>query len=112
MVASTGTLQAVVTVQVGSQVSGTIDKLSADFNTKVKAGQIEHARQTMQGLLDRVPALGANVVILGCTELPIAARGCHAPGLTWVDSNRCLAQEVVSHALAHGWSRRPGPLRP
>jgi HlyD family secretion protein len=30
----------VVTVQVGSQVSGTIDKLYADFNTKVKAGQV------------------------------------------------------------------------
>ena len=40
VVASTGTLQAVVTVQVGSQVSGTIDKLFADFNSKVKAGQI------------------------------------------------------------------------
>jgi HlyD family secretion protein len=40
VVSSTGTLQAVVTVQVGSQVSGTIDKLSADFNTKVKAGQV------------------------------------------------------------------------
>jgi HlyD family secretion protein len=40
VVSSTGTLQAVVTVQVGSQVSGTIDKLFADFNTKVKAGQI------------------------------------------------------------------------
>ena len=40
VVASTGTLQAVVTVQVGSQVSGTIEKLFADFNTKVKAGQI------------------------------------------------------------------------
>lgn len=40
VVASTGTLQAVVTVQVGSQVSGTIDKLFADFNTKVKAGQV------------------------------------------------------------------------
>jgi HlyD family secretion protein len=40
LVSSTGTLQAVVTVQVGSQVSGTIDKLFADFNTKVKAGQI------------------------------------------------------------------------
>ena len=81
--------------------------------TQVKAGQIERARLTMQGLLDRVPALGANVVILGCTELPLAARGCHVQGLTWVDSNRCLAQEVVSHALARGWSRsRPGPLRP
>ncbi len=40
VVSSTGTLQAVVTVQVGSQVSGTIEKLSADFNTKVKAGQV------------------------------------------------------------------------
>lgn len=40
VVSSTGTLQAVITVQVGSQVSGTIDKLYADFNTKVKAGQV------------------------------------------------------------------------
>ena len=40
VVSSTGTLQAVVTVQVGSQVSGTIDKLYADFNSKVKAGQV------------------------------------------------------------------------
>ena len=40
VVSSTGTLQAVVTVLVGSQVSGTIDKLFADFNTKVKAGQV------------------------------------------------------------------------
>jgi HlyD family secretion protein len=39
-VSSTGTLQAVVTVLVGSQVSGTIEKLLADFNTKVKAGQV------------------------------------------------------------------------
>lgn len=40
VVSSTGTLQAVVTVQVGSQVSGTIAKLAADFNTKVKKGQV------------------------------------------------------------------------
>jgi HlyD family secretion protein len=40
VVSSTGTLQAVVTVQVGSQVSGTIEKLLADFNTKVNAGQV------------------------------------------------------------------------
>ena len=40
VVSSTGTLQAGVTVQVGSQVSGTIDKLFADFNSKVKAGQV------------------------------------------------------------------------
>jgi len=40
VVSATGTLQAVVTVQVGSQVSGTIAKLNADFNSKVKRGQV------------------------------------------------------------------------
>ena len=40
IVTATGSLSAVVTVQVGSQVSGTIDKLYADFNTQVKASQV------------------------------------------------------------------------
>src|SRR5439155_15585892 len=39
-VTATGTLNAVVNVQVGSQVSGNIQKLFADFNSKVKAGDI------------------------------------------------------------------------
>ena len=38
-VSSTGLLQAVVTVQVGSQVSGRIKELHADFNSVVKKGQ-------------------------------------------------------------------------
>jgi HlyD family secretion protein len=40
VVSSTGTLQAVTTVLVGSQVSGTIAKLNVDFNSKVIKGQI------------------------------------------------------------------------
>jgi HlyD family secretion protein len=39
-VAATGTLQAVTTVQVGSQVSGTISALYVDFNSNVKRGQL------------------------------------------------------------------------
>lgn len=39
-VTATGTLQAVTTVQVGSQASGTISSLSADYNSVVKKGQI------------------------------------------------------------------------
>src|SRR5579884_665923 len=39
-VSATGKVNAVVTVQVGSQVSGTIQKLFADFNSQVKKGQI------------------------------------------------------------------------
>ncbi|NOT25671.1 MAG: efflux RND transporter periplasmic adaptor subunit [Acidobacteria bacterium] len=37
---ATGTLQAVTTVQVGSQVSGTIKALRADFNSRVRKGQV------------------------------------------------------------------------
>jgi len=39
-VTTTGNLNAVITVQVGSQVSGNIMALYADFNTKVKKGQL------------------------------------------------------------------------
>lgn len=40
VVDATGTVNAVVNVQVGSQVSGTIAKLNVDFNSKVKRGDI------------------------------------------------------------------------
>jgi HlyD family secretion protein len=40
LVTATGTLNPVVNVQVGSQVSGNIQKLFADFNSKVKAGDV------------------------------------------------------------------------
>src|SRR5215213_2289298 len=39
-VGATGTLQALTTVQVGTQVSGTIEALYADFNSLVKKGQV------------------------------------------------------------------------
>lgn len=39
-VSATGTLSAVTTVQVGTQVSGRIVELLADFNTRVKKGQL------------------------------------------------------------------------
>jgi HlyD family secretion protein len=39
-VTATGTLSALVTVQVGSQVSGRIQKLHVDFNSPVKKGQV------------------------------------------------------------------------
>ena len=40
VVDATGTINAVTTVQVGSQVSGTISKLFADFNSHVTRGQV------------------------------------------------------------------------
>lgn len=40
LVTATGTLEAVTTVQVGSQVSGTISALYVDFNDRVKKSQV------------------------------------------------------------------------
>ncbi|MDO8546048.1 MAG: efflux RND transporter periplasmic adaptor subunit [Nitrospirales bacterium] len=40
VVTATGTINPVITVQVGSQVSGIIQALFADFNSVVKAGQV------------------------------------------------------------------------
>jgi HlyD family secretion protein len=40
VVQATGTINALTTVQVGSQVSGIIAELSADFNSKVKKGDV------------------------------------------------------------------------
>src|SRR5216683_2065947 len=39
-ISATGTSNAVVSVQVGSQVSGNIKALYADFNTRVRKGQV------------------------------------------------------------------------
>src|SRR6185369_3622497 len=39
-ISATGKVQAVTTVQVGTQVSGTVSELHADFNDHVKTGQI------------------------------------------------------------------------
>lgn len=57
-VMATGVVQAITTVQVGSQQSGTISWLGADFNSQVKKGQII-ARldpSTLQAQLDNVSA--------------------------------------------------------
>jgi HlyD family secretion protein len=40
VVSTSGTLNAVITVQVGSQVSGQIKELLADYNSEVRAGQV------------------------------------------------------------------------
>jgi len=39
-ISATGALQAIQTVSVGTQISGTIDKIYVDFNSKVKRGQL------------------------------------------------------------------------
>lgn len=59
-VSASGNLNAVVTVQVGSQVSGNIMALYADFNTRVKKGQVV-ARIDPQIFQARVDQANASV---------------------------------------------------
>ncbi|MAU16154.1 MAG: efflux transporter periplasmic adaptor subunit [Muricauda sp.] len=40
IVSSTGTLEAINTVEIGTQISGTIKKIYVDYNDKVEAGQL------------------------------------------------------------------------
>lgn len=62
VVEATGTINAVTTVQLGSQVSGTISKLFADFNSKVKKGQVvaQIDPSLFQGALLQAEADAAN----------------------------------------------------
>jgi HlyD family secretion protein len=60
VVGATGVLQAVITVQVGSQVSGTISQLFADFNSTVKKGQVV-ARLEQSAFLARLNQAKANL---------------------------------------------------
>lgn len=60
VVGATGLLQAVITVQVGSQVSGTISELHADFNSHVRKGQVV-ARLEQSAFRARVNQAEANL---------------------------------------------------
>jgi HlyD family secretion protein len=73
VVDSTGTINAVTTVLVGSQISGRIAKLSADFNSRVRKGQViaEIDPALFQGALLQAKAdlssAEANVVVAKAT---------------------------------------------
>src|SRR6266699_3718248 len=60
VVEATGTINAVITVQVGSQVSGTIAKLNVDFNSRVHKGD-------MVALID--PALFQGALLQASADL-------------------------------------------
>jgi HlyD family secretion protein len=60
-VGATGTLEAVETVDVGTQVSGVVDALYADFNTIVKKGQVI-AKLDPQLIQTQIEQQSANVV--------------------------------------------------
>jgi HlyD family secretion protein len=85
-VTATGTLSALVTVQVGSQVSGRLTEINVDFNSQVKKGQIL-AKLDPQLLVANVTQQQANVM---------AAQG----SVARADANASSAKQQYERAKA------------
>jgi aspartate racemase len=70
----------------------------------VKAGDLDEAARHLTAALDEFITRGADAAVMGCTEIPLAARHIAKPALTLVDSTLELARATVSYALARGWN--------
>jgi aspartate racemase len=78
-----------------------------DCIREIKAGDIAlGGRHLTQACRDAYQQ-GANTLIMGCTEIPIASRQADVYGLTLLDSSLELARACVNYALDRGWNR-PG----
>src|SRR5262245_11330294 len=84
VVEATGTTNAVVTVQVGSQVSGNIAKLNVDFNSRVRKGDVI-------ALID--PALFQGAVLQASADLDNAKANAIAARAN-LDKARALAVQA------------------
>ena len=74
---------------------------------QIKAGNLEAGGQHLTQVCREVLQQGATVLIMGCTEIPIASRYADVSGLEVIDSSLELARASVAYALARGW-HRPG----
>jgi len=63
----------------------------------IKAGRIEENVQTFEEIIEHMKFLGSEVVILGCTELPILLKY-FEPSIPVIDATSCLAKEIVNFA--------------
>lgn len=96
VVMATGTLQPVITVNVGTQVSGTVLERLADFNDRVKRGQVllRLDPANLQARLRQAQAQGA----LADASLTLASAS--------LERNRRLVQQEFISALALDQSQR------
>ena len=63
----------------------------------IKAGKIEENIPTLEEIIEHMKFLGSELVILGCTELPILLKY-FGPSLPVIDATSCLAKEIVDFA--------------
>lgn len=113
-VTATGTLNAVVDVQVGSQVSGNIKALYADFNTRVKKGQLVALidPQIFQAQVDQAQAgLGSlhSAVITAGAQVEKARADLAASAASVKSAEAVLAKDQANELNAKAqWERAEG----
>jgi HlyD family secretion protein len=96
VVEATGTINAVITVQVGSQVSGTIAKLNADFNSRVHKGDIV-------ALID--PALFKGALLQVTADLENAKANLEAARANLEKAKAALVQTKADYDRAVGLTK-------
>src|SRR5882672_12546371 len=96
VVEATGTINSVITVQVGSQVSGTIAKLNADFNSRVHKGDIV-------ALID--PALFKGALLQATADLKNAQANLVAARANLEKANAALVQTKADYDRAVGLTK-------
>ena len=96
VVEATGTINSVITVQVGSQVSGTIAKLYADFNSRVHKGDIV-------ALID--PALFKGALLQATADLQNAKANLEAARANLEKSKATLVQTKADYDRALGLTK-------
>jgi HlyD family secretion protein len=96
VVEATGTINSVVTVQVGSQVSGTIAKLNADFNSRVHKGDVV-------ALID--PALFQGALLQATADLENAQANLEAARANFEKAKATLVQTEADYDRAVGLTR-------
>ena len=97
-VTATGTLSPLVTVQVGSQVSGRIQELYADFNSEVKKGQVI-ARIDPQLIESEVARAKANLTAASATVTRAQAELRDAKQ-KWERASALASKQLVAQADA------------
>jgi aspartate racemase len=72
----------------------------------VKAGALDASAFELEMALAEFAARGAEAAVMGCTEIPLAARRIVSPAMQLIDSTLELARATVSYGLARGWNAR------
>jgi HlyD family secretion protein len=96
VVEATGTINSVITVQVGSQVSGSIAKLNADFNSRVHKGDVV-------ALID--PALFKGALLQSTADLKNAQANLVAARANLEKANAALVQTKADYDRAVGLTK-------